>query len=116
MSNLVTLENVVKTILEKEPSARADDMYLYYLFCTKYGFLSDYSFTRIFRDKDYRNEIGLNSPESVGRCRRKLQAEYEHLRPSEKVQDARYNKTSEYIDYAIGGYNPTFDRLLEGKE
>lgn len=116
MSSLATLENVVKNILEKEPAAREDDMYLYYLFCTKYGFLNDYTFARLFRDKDFRKNVGLNSPESVGRCRRKLQADYEFLRPSARVQDARYNKTSEYIDYAIGGYNPTFDRLLEGKD
>ena len=89
MSKLNKLEPIIQTILENEEEARADDMYLYYLFCTKYGFLSDSSFARIFKDKEYRNNVGLSVFESVSRCRRKLQADNEKLRPSEKVQKAR---------------------------
>ena len=110
------VENIVKTILEREKETRSDDMYLYYLFCTKYGFLNDSSFSKIFKDSKYRNDMGLAVFESVSRCRRKLQADFENLRPSEKVQDARLNKTSDYIDYAIDGYNPTFMNFVDSQK
>lgn len=116
MSRLNKVELIVKTILENEIESRADDMYLYYLFCTKYGFLNDSTFSKIFREKEYRNDLGLAVFESVSRCRRKLQAEYEELRPSEKVQNARAEKESEYIDYAIGGYQSSFMDFVDRME
>lgn len=110
------VEDIVKTILKNEKEARSDDMYLYYLFCTKYGFLNDSSFSKIFKDSKYRNDMGLAVFESVSRCRRKLQADFEGLRPTEKVQDARLNKTSDYIDYAIGGYSSSFMDMVDSYE
>ena len=116
MSKLNKLETIVKTILEKEEEARADDMYLYYLFCTKYGFLTDSAFARVFKDKEYRNNVGLSVFESVSRCRRKLQADNKNLRPSEKVQQARSEKESEYFNYAIGGYSSNFMDFVDNQE
>lgn len=107
------VENIVKTILEKEPEARSDDMYLYYMFCTKYSYIPDNAFYKIFKDSEYRNNTGLAVFESVSRARRKIQAEDESLRPPKKVQDARNNKEAEYINYAIGGYNPTFKGFID---
>ena len=46
---LEKITNIVKNILENEPDARSDDMYLYYLFCTKYGFISDNNFYKILK-------------------------------------------------------------------
>ena len=115
--NLNKVENVVKTILENELEAREDDMKLYYLFCTKYGFLNDSSFTRIFKDKEYRKSVGLAVFESVSRCRRKLQADHENLRPTKKVEEARINKTSEYISYAINdNYQSSFMDFVDNVE
>lgn len=110
------VENIVKSILEKEPDTREDDLLLYYLFCTKYGFLNDSTFARMFKDKEYRIGLGLASFKSVERSRRKLQAEYEELRPREKVEEARINKTSEYIDYAIGGYQSSFMDFVDSRD
>lgn len=107
------LENIVKGILEKELEARSDDMYLYYLFCTKYGFISDSNFFKIFKDSQYRNNSGLSVFESVSRARRKIQADNEELRPPKKVQEARINKEADYINYAINGYNPTFKGFID---
>lgn len=107
------IENIVKTILENEKETRSDDMYLYYIFCTKYGFISDSTFYKIFKDSEYRNNSGLSVFESVSRARRKIQADNPGLRPPKKVQDARVNKEAEYIDYAIGGYNPTFKGFID---
>ena len=94
------VEPIVKTILENEPEARGDDEYLYYLFCTRYGFLSDSAFTRMFKDKEYRNKLGIASFKSVERSRRKLQAENENLKPSEEVEKARIELEEEYKEYA----------------
>lgn len=110
------VENIVRTILEKEPETRGDDMLLFYMFCTKYGFLNDSSFARIFRDREYRNSVGLAVFESVSRARRKVQANCEELKPSEKVQEARAEKESEYIDYAIGGYRSSFMDFVDSME
>lgn len=102
------IENIVKNILENEKETRSDDMLLFYMYCTKYGFISDSMFFKIFKDSDYRNGMGLSVFESVSRARRKIQADNENLRPPKKVQDARAGKEAEYINYAIGGYSPTF--------
>ena len=107
------IANLVKDILENEPDARSDDMYLYYLFCTKYGFISDNNFYKIFKDSHFRNDTGLSVFESVSRARRKIQAENEDLRPSKAVQEARLDKEVEYINYAIDGYNPTFKGFID---
>ena len=54
-------------------------------------------------DSVYKLSKEYNVPvfESVSRARRKLQQEYEYLRPEQKVQDARINKEADYIRYAI---------------
>ena len=101
MKRLETIENEVKKILEKEPVARKDDMYLYFIYCTKYGVLNSKAFVQLFYNKNFRKEYNIPVFESVSRARRKLQQEYEYLRPEQKVQDARTNKEADYIRYAI---------------
>ena len=46
------------------------------------------------------NELGLPSYESVGRARRKLQAEKPWLKPSEAVQKYRADNEQKYREYA----------------
>lgn len=101
MKRLETIENEVKKILEKEPVARKDDMYLYFIYCTKYGVLNSKAFVQLFYNKNFRKEYNIPVFESVSRARRKLQQEYEYLRPEQKIQDARINKEADYIRYAI---------------
>ena len=101
MKKLETIENDVKKILDNNIRARKDDMYLYYVYCTKYGVLNEKAFVQLFCNKDFRKEYNVPVFESVSRARRKLQQEYEYLRPEEKVQEARINKTADYINYAI---------------
>ena len=101
MKRLETIENEVKKILEKEPVARKDDMYLYFIYCTKYGVLNSKAFVQLFYNKRFRKEYNIPVFESVSRARRKLQQECEYLRPEQKVQDARTNKEGDYIRYAI---------------
>lgn len=101
MKRLETIENEVKKILEKEPVARKDDMYLYFIYCTKYGVLNSKAFVQLFYSKNFRKEYNIPVFESVSRARRKVQQEYEYLRPEKSVQDARTNKEADYIRYAI---------------
>ena len=114
MKKLETIENEVKKILDKDIRARKDDMYLYYTYCTKYGVLNEKAFVQLFYNKYFRKEYNVPVFESVSRARRKLQQEYEYLRPEKKVQEARINKEGEYIRYAIDdSRNSSFKRLLD---
>lgn len=99
MKKLETIENEVKKILDKDIRARKDDMYLYYKYCTR--ILNDNAFVQLFWNRYLRAEYKIPAFESVSRARRKLQQEYEYLRPEKKVQDARTNKEADYIRYAI---------------
>lgn len=116
MKKLETIENEVKKILEKEPLARKDDMYLYYIYCTKYGVLNSKAFVQLFYSKNFRKEYNIPVFESVSRSRRKLQQEYEYLRPEKNVQDARINKEGEFIRYAINDSRSTnFKKLIDNE-
>lgn len=107
------IENIVKNILEKDIKARSDDMYLYYTLCTYYKGINEQAFYVIFNDINYRKRCGYPAFESVSRARRKIQAENRYLKPPKEVQDARTNKEADYINYAIGGYNPTFKGFID---
>ena len=113
MKKLIKIEDEVKSILEREPVARKDDMYLYYIYCTKYGVLNSKAFVQLFYNKNFRREYNIPVFESVSRARRKIQQEYEYLRPEKQVQDARINKEGDYIRYAIDdNRSSNFKRLI----
>jgi hypothetical protein len=113
MNKFKKIEPLVKSILEKNEQARKDNFILiaevYYSLVPE---VADYSFTAVMLSH---KEFKLPSFESITRARRKLQREYEDLRPSEEVQTARLNETKEYIDYAIN-YKNTFSRFVESQD
>ena len=114
MKKLIKIEDEVKSILEREPVARKDDMYLYYIYCTKYGVLNSKAFVQLFYNKNFRREYNIPVFESVSRARRKIQQEYEYLRPEKQVQDARINKEADYIRYAIDdSRSSNFKKMLD---
>lgn len=114
MKKLITIENEVKKILDKDTRARKDDMYLYYIYCTKYGVLNEKAFVKLFFNKNFRKEYNVPVFESVSRARRKLQQEYEYLKPEKEVQDARTNRETDYIRYAIDdSRSSNFKRLID---
>ena len=86
------VHSIVKNILEDEIKTRSDDMYLYYIFCTKYMSVSADNFYKIFQDNRFRNIKGISVFETVSRARRKIQSLYEELRPPKDVQEARIDK------------------------
>ena len=99
MSKLKKLEPIVKSILEEYEETRGDDFLLvaevYYKLIPE---VSKYSFFTVMQGHKL-----LNLPyfESIRRTRQKLQAENEHLRPSEGKRVARLKEEKEYIDYAL---------------
>lgn len=87
MRNLKTIEGKVKAILEKDEEARNDDMLLYLKVCnTCLKDTGAMPFAEVMLQYRY---LGLPSIESVGRTRRKLQAEFPELMGSSRVQKLR---------------------------
>lgn len=87
--------DVVRGILIENPKTRDDDMYLYSVFCAKYGLVkpdeSFYSVMCTWKDR------GLPSYESVARARRKVQEKEPTL--SGKKRFIRIAEEQEYRDF-----------------
>lgn len=99
MNKLYKLEDLVKDILINVPETRSDDFYLLvHVYYKLNPDIINISFSQVMLAH---KDLHLPYYESVSRCRRKLQSQYEELRPSKEVQDARINKESDYINYAI---------------
>ena len=101
MGNFKKIQDIVEIILKEEPDTRDDDMLLYYMYCTKYGFLGSGNFHKIFEDKEYRSTLGISVFETISRCRRKLQAENPSLKGSQETQYQRVEQEKRFEDYAI---------------
>ena len=115
MTNLYKVEGLVKNILETYEDTRNDDfvlIYRVYKEINESAMVRELFFEVMLNHKKY----GLPAFESITRARRKLQAEYEELRAKKIVTDERINKTSDYINYAIDGYNPTFMKFVDCQE
>jgi hypothetical protein len=98
MTNLKTVENRVKSILEKSMDARNDDMVLYLLVCNSY--LKDAGampFAEVMTQYQY---LGLPGYESVGRTRRKIQAKFPDLMGNARMQKLRATGEKAYRQYA----------------
>ena len=90
MQKLRTIEDKVRAILKKDEEARNDDMVLYLKVCNSY-------FKEVMSQYRY---LGLPSFESVGRTRRKLQAEHPELLGSIRIQKIRAKQEQNYRRYA----------------
>lgn len=114
MNKLYKVEDTVKEVLKEVPAARDDDFVLvahvYYKLDPE---IVGTPFNIVMLGH---KELGLPYFESISRARRKLQAEYEELRATKEVEEARLNKTSDYINYSIDGYNPTFMKFVDSMD
>ena len=98
MRNLKTIEKKVKAVLEKNTDARNDDMVLYLKVCNSYfKDAGAMPFAEVMSQYRY---LGLPSFESVGRTRRKLQAEHPELLGSVRIQKLRAKQEQNYRRYA----------------
>ena len=101
MGNFKKIQDIVEIILKEEPETRDDDMLLYYMYCTKYGFTNNGNFHKLFSDKEYRNSLGIAVFETISRCRRKIQAENPSLKGTQETQYQRAEQEKRFEDYAV---------------
>lgn len=99
MGSFKKIQDIVEIILKEEPETRDDDMLLYYMYCTKYGFLGSGNFHKIFEDKEYRSNLGVSVFETISRCRRKIQAENQNLKSSQETQHQRLEQEKKFEEY-----------------
>lgn len=100
------VEDDVREILEKDTTARCDDMALYanYVF----GKIKDLNCGKgwlqyIFSNRRYRIIHGIAPYETVSRIRRKLQEKNKDLRPSKAELEERNRLEKKYKEYARNG-------------
>lgn len=92
----LSLEDKITGLLMEHPEARNSDRALYKLFIRRYyPALINVPFS-VFMD-----HADVPSFESISRSRRKAQERNDELKAVAEVQKHRYNKETEYIDYAI---------------
>lgn len=98
-TKLQKVEDVVKNVLERYPETRADDFKLIFAVYREIDFF--HTTKELFCEVMLNHKkYGLPAFESVSRARRKIQKDNPEL-SNKKIQEARINKTSEYISYAI---------------
>lgn len=114
MKKLYKVEDIVREILEVSEECREDD---FLLIKEVYKKIEPQTMEMSFYDV-MENHKNLRLPyfETIRRTRQKLQADNESLRPSQEVQDARLNETTEYIEYAIGGYSQGFMKFVDSQD
>ena len=111
MSKLSKLEPVVKKVLENFEETRSDDFKLIYSVYRELDFV--HTTRELFYEIMMNHDLYKLPPfESITRCRRKIQKDYPEL-ANEKTKEKRLNATSDYIDYAIDGYNPSFIKMVD---
>lgn len=100
VKQLRKLQKTVKEILIESPKTRGDDDLLYTKVLQKMKInLSDYN------AKDFilgYRKLGIPTIETVGRCRRKIQAANEELKPTPQIALKRRKLENSYYNYALG--------------
>ena len=101
MSELRNTTKMVKYVLVKEPRTRNSDnlLWLEVIKLVNQGVLRK-PMAEVLQNL---NEYGLPSIETVGRCRRKIQAECTELRAKKAVQDCRAVREEEFRELAKAG-------------
>lgn len=98
MAKINQVENTVFNVLSENKNARGNNYVLIYEVLTRInpnikGLSFDYVMTN-------HKKFKLPSVESITRVRRKVQAEHEHLKPTQAMQKIRKEEEQEYINYA----------------
>lgn len=96
MRSLLTLEAMVRPVLERKPITRDNDKELALAIWNTYYGINPWSPVC----EVMRNEC-IPSIESIGRCRRKIQETDETLRGSRRKEKIRMEEQEKYIEYAL---------------
>lgn len=89
-------ENIVRRILEHDIEARNDDFILYLKMCHQLGIKTSNSMYELMI---HHKEYGLPAFETVSRCRRKLQKQYEWLGSDTKTVRQRQEQQDKIMEY-----------------
>lgn len=96
MRSLLTLEAMIRPVLERKPETRDSDTELALtIWYTYYGIDPYAPVCEVMR-----NEC-IPSIESIGRCRRKIQEKDETLRGSRRKEQIRLEAQESFIEYAL---------------
>lgn len=99
MKDIYKVHDLVEVILEEDPQTRNSDMLLWLRACQKSNPIAcALPLEKAIVD---RKALGLPKPETVGRARRKIQAERPELRAIKEVEDARFENFKTVRKYAI---------------
>ena len=102
MNNLRNLTELVRTIMEQQPETRSSDNLLYIEVlkrCSNQNVLNMPVWAFFQNSREWQ----LPSIETVGRCRRKAQQENPHLKAKPEVEGFRYDRETEFIEFAVKG-------------
>lgn len=94
------MEKIIKPILEQEPKARIDDMYLYAIYCQSQVLDDKIDMEQVFINSEYRVSRGIRPFSAVERCRRRIQAKYEELK-TPKFENLKLEEQKTYVEYAL---------------
>ena len=98
MRDIYKIQEKVRELLTKYPETRNSDTDLYIHMCMDINEIACYlPFIEVLKN---RKNLGMPSIESVGRIRRKLQAEYPELRAVEEVCHGREINRQRAVKYA----------------
>lgn len=98
LTELMTVSETVKELLEDIPDTRNDDGLLYVLVCNRINpTASELSFADALINRKHYN---LPTPETVRRTRQKMQAEFPELSGSRKCREARKELEAEFREFA----------------
>jgi hypothetical protein len=99
---LRNLTELVKTIMEQQPETRSSDNLLY-IEVLKRTTSQNVLNMPVWLFYQNLTEWQLPSIETVGRCRRKAQQENPHLKAKPEVEGFRYDRETEFIEFAVKG-------------
>lgn len=96
MRSLLTLEAMIRPVLEQKPETRDSDKELALtIWNTYYGVNPWAPVCEVLRDEC------IPSIESIGRCRRKIQEKDESLRGIKHKEKIRIERQKSFIEYAL---------------
>ena len=98
MKDIHKIEKLVESILREDEKARNSDDYLYFTVCQRRNMAALYqNFGEVLLNF---NRLELPKYASVSRARRKLQAKFPELKPTENVKDFRLEREIKFETYA----------------
>jgi|GEM_PF-75746 len=102
---LISTQDVVYEVLEKDIAARSSDNRLYYLVCKKIGEKHGYNIDHVSVPKFFLHlsEFGLPTTETVRRTRQKIQAANPWLSGNRYVRSMRQKNEQAFREYARKG-------------